>query len=170
MAHARVVQGGSRAAGGLESAGASASSAASSAASSSAAAAAPASDTSEDEASPAADVELAESRAQLMLTNCGRPAPPQVTERYREILGGEASPAGAAAGAAASSASSAAASAGADVDADAEPIVKERLSLFDLLRKKQEEEDAYHRRMEELDRRGAAEVEASDAAGALLAD
>jgi hypothetical protein len=116
---------------------------------------APASDTSEDEASPTdveaspSNVELAESRAQLMLTKCGRPAPPQVTERYREIMGG-ASPA-----------------AGAD---DAEPIGKKGLSLFEYMRKKQEEDDAYRRRMEELERREAAEVEASDAAGALLAD
>ncbi len=47
-------------------------------------------------------VELAESRAQLMLANCGRPAPPQVLERYREIL--DEAPAGAVAASPASSA------------------------------------------------------------------
>jgi hypothetical protein len=76
-----------------------------------------------------------------MLTNCGRPAPPQVTERYREILGG------------ASPAAAADADAPAD-DAPADDAPLRPLISFAEWKKKREEEDATHiREMEENGRR-----------------
>jgi hypothetical protein len=87
-----------------------------------------------------------------MLAKCERPAPPQVTERYREILGAGDAP-------------------------DAAPLVQNPRSLASLVSERREEEAARIRRMEEEDRRLIAKVAEesgaasdSDAAGAMLAD